>query len=578
MPQKQKKKKSKLLKILKILLKLLFHFLQWIIGLMGPLIFIPIIIAVIVSSYLVAINWFTEEPKKEVVKTVDEEVEDILLTAAQEKNSTLSPQPKDTLNCDNCNCKVIDYYINSEHKGDGIYEIKGTKKDTKRLWGDATGRESYKNKDWIYTGWTINTPGTKYFDVDFSKFSNREPENIEKEYLFQWNVNNYTSSGGQTILIEFLSNQKLNLDESTRNGSFITTSDAITRSHSDSKIKRESLDFNGYSIETEKGRIKTAIPAIAIFPTKSGIEKMGRARQLFHRDDVWGGDNGNNFKSSEISGLWNDAMSRGACVDVVFEDNNKNYQYVIPFTYRDVKDMHWKEGFSQFVDSRYGQVNGTIIPSYSGDTYTKVTTTYACILREIGPSIPSNYEVIDLYDINLLTYGTANYGLEVEDIVKEKVLTNLTEGEEYFKNKVILGWDEEELKNTYFTFNNFRETDLQETKDKLTDDAELRYSYMSSLEIINIFHEGQINVNNVNRILEHSILKGTRFEGKSFSTKTNQALIGMRIYYDTLIDNIDFTAISKSFDKCSESDLLGNKVIEYCDETCKCNICLNIAR
>lgn len=575
MPQKQKKKKSK---IGKLIFKLICKGITWIIGAIGPFILIPIIAMLVISSYLVVVNWWKDDgSSKQIEKTVDEEVESLLLDAAQEKNSTLSPQPQDTKECKDCDCNVIDYYINSKYIGDGVYEIENTKKDTKRLWGDATGRESYKNKDWIYTGWTINTPGTKYFDVDFSKFSNRDLDD-PKEYLFRWNVNGYTASQQQVIMIEFLSNQKLNLDESTRNGSFITTSDAITRSHSDSKIKRESLDFNGYSIETEKGRLKTALPAIAIFPTKEGLDKMSKARQLFHRDDVWEGENANNFKTSEISGLWNGAMLRGACVDVVFEDNNKGYQYVIPFTYRDVKDMHWKNGFSQYVDSRYGQVNGTIIPAYSGNSYTKLSKTYACILREVGPSIPDGYEEISLTELSLKSHGTSNYNLEVEDIVKEKVITNLTEGEEYFKNKVILGWDESELKNTYFSFNNFRESDLEEVRDVLTDDAELRYSNMTSLEIINIFHEGQINVENVNRILEHSILKGTRFEGKSFSTKTNQSLIAMRVYYDTIIDNFDFTAISKSFDKCSESDLLGNKVVEYCSDNCKCNMCIKVAR
>ena len=304
--EKNKKKKSKLVKIIVISILSFSLFLF--------LILLPLLITVIPGVAVISIAGKTLQEIKEekidkyldkILESLNIELENKKLNTGELNAGDLSPQPLDVTSCNGCNCEKKDYFI--EVQDDGTYK---TIKETKRMAGS----------EWLYNGWTVHEG--RFWDTDYSKFSKRTPED-SREFLFTHKVNDYdaiyvngSEKGGRCIIsTEFPKIYTTALGspnpylKDANNGHF-------KQDTRDPKVMW--LDFGEFAIKCWDSRICSAFAPMVI-NGESGIKNAIRARQYFHKGDVWDGPENAFDGAGGKATVWGDFVPKGTYIDVVFE-------------------------------------------------------------------------------------------------------------------------------------------------------------------------------------------------------------------------------------------------------------------
>ena len=564
--------------------------------------FLPLLL--IVSSFMILkIN--TDDIIEEVKKNLPQSVQKLLnaeILNEDFKNQNLNisidgmdlkPQPLDITQCEGCDCVKNDRYFNISANGE-LLRVQ----DTKRLNTEqGSGKESYLNMDWIYNGWTIDD--SSYWDIDFGKFSYKEVDD-PNEFLFKHKVNNFQSwkdgaignMGRCTFTLEFRHKMNKSLmetqKEDTRNGSFVEHTTTLDNSICPYKFT-EYLDFGTYKFGTADSRIAGAFSPM-ITAGQAGFENCILARQYFHKISSWQRGHGTNptpYTNAFAAGglnLWKDDVGKNAYIDVVFQDNVSGKQIVIPFIYKDAKDLHWFDSMGQRLDQRYGQIHGTINAMYSNGNHDIEVSTYTGILEliasndsELQKSDYKDYEIISLADLN---NNTTNTYFTKNDIYNGNKLPGLEINEDInWENVVLVGIDKYGY-NGYFRFKDLEKKTETVTKNYYGDNDIVQYDYFTPLELCSLIMSAE-DFNNIkpeqsqNNLIIKTLLDGyIDLNNGPNNSRPDWSLWAMRVYTK---NNRDFTEKSKQFETITEIPD-DNKIIDFCNSNCKCTICSKIAR
>ena len=503
--------------------------------------------------------WNMENTPPDIIDEIRKKLEDLIYKIEHgditHGLNDLAPMPQDVLYCEEAGCtnpcNKIDYSL---------------EKTTHRLMQDVVdGGNKYK-MDWQYDGWTVNE-GT-FWDIDFSKFSDRTTVNQDKEYLFKWGINNYlstTKGGKQRFTFEYRNHNytpgMIKFDESTRNGSFVKTVDG-----------NEYLDLGPNGLfSSQDGRIKSAFaPIVTAGPV--ALQNLVKAKGWFHRGDVWYGSE-DSFRGIH---LWQDAVPKGTYIDVVFQNNTTGKQIVIPFIYSDAKNIHNFGSAGQRVDQRYGQCRANIQKSGTNGYREAKTTTYNCSVMRIAESLEdymiehpgeaSTFSVAALAQIKQFLPKLDAYYFFDGQTINEVPAGN----KEVLENRLLLLND-----NTIGRFVNWKSNETTETILNYSDDDQITYTAHTALELINIAIPAAITMDN-NNYIARVLLDGFYFSGNNNYELPNWSLVGMRVYPGTAdLNNTEnsFLNTSKNIPTVTSIDST-NKVIKFCDPGCKCSMCL----
>jgi len=596
----RKKKKAKR-KAFKIILKVIFHAIVSIFNFILSilLMFLPVTLICVGGFLLIfALGDISEGVQNNIQAILEKfgisqnnELQVGTVNVGELGQGDLAQQPIDVTVCDGCNCEKIDYKVNENNNTWAV---------THRLnKGEGSGTESFKNVDWMYDGWTIHDSET-YWDVDYSKFSKREPDDYDRQYLFKWHVNDF--SNNKCLITTESSNMYKDkfpeeLDEDSRNGSFVNVKNPV-KGDNGKYIHQQWLDVGAARVLSYDSRILSAF-APMVTAGEAGLKNLIKARQIFHKGNVWNGESNadsgvNRFFNGGLH-LWQEDVQPGTYIDVVFEENDTGTQFVVPFIYGDAKNVHWFNSMGQRGDERYGQLHGAITQMSSNGTYETEIKMLKATFKVITYTQEGYDDLIlkgayqGLGTLNEIDASRNSTTKVRNNILQENYILDCIVNRDRVKKYLFLGKDLND-NDCFLALQDWEEYTTTTTGTFFGDNDTVSYRSFSPLETIG-WQSLKLNkgVQDGNFWRNKIITQGWTLENADSTpdnSPCNVSLIGMRVYtdkkyrvkgYNTFDQITQFTEISKNMDTITEIPV-GQKVIEFCGPECKCTICTKVAR
>lgn len=499
----------------------------------------------------------------EIKKKIDDLIYSLTQGDVTHGLNDLSPMPLDSFNCEDSGCTHTEPCSVHNYK-EG--------QTTHRLWQNVKEGEHKYLMDWQYDGWTVNDAVSSHY-TDYSKFSDRTTKNQDKEYLFQWKINNYNflpEGGRQRFTFEYRNSGytpgSITFDESTRNGSFVKAIDGT-----------EWLDLGENGLfEAQDGRIKCAF-APMVTAGQAALQNLVSAKGWFHRGDVWYGSE-DSFRGLALWQNYQIDCPKGTYIDVVFKNNSTGKEVVIPFVFSDAKNIHHFGSAGQRVDQRYGQCRVEITKSGTNGYREVDMNKYSCTVRKVASSLEDyldKYGEASLDNFKIYTYA------QLKQYFKKSDISNFYDGQsiydvdgvEHIKDRIIVLNDGNLGKFDNWTVEKQRETILN-----YSDDDQMTYTVHTALELMRVAYTPAMKAagQDGNYYIAQVLLDGFYFEGNANRTVPNWSLKCMRAYTGKVANSNEFTEVSKNMPKVSSIE--NNKIIDFCSPECKCNICIEVAK
>lgn len=512
-----------------------------------------------------------------LLQSLNLEIENKKLNTGGINVGDLSPQPLDVTVCKGCNCEKKDYFL--QLQDDGVHRVI---KETKRMEGS----------EWLYNGWTVHEG--RFWDVDYSKFSKRTPDD-PREFLFTHKVNDFdaiyvngTEKGGRCIIsTEF---PKIYSAEVGSQNPYLIDAD---NGHFKQDVRNKEtmwLDFGEFALKCWDSRICSAFAPMVI-NGESGIKNAIRARQYFHKGDVWNGSE-NSFNAKGKATVWGDFVPKGTYIDVVFERKSDNTQVVIPFIRDDAKNVHWFDSMGQRFDQRYGQLQGRVKSVSPNGTYINKVYYYRAKLKKLTDDESEYLKWVNqksgrgLYVVNTLNSHLKN-PISASKIQEGNLIQDIKLDQTQLENMCFLGKSENGNNDCYLIFSDFQQYSVEGEERAHSDNDVIELLSFAPLEVSEFLY----NIKAWNgtgmgqsKAMLLALLNGVVFDGSgALNQQVGWRLHGMRVYKDKVysygVNGGSFTEESKTFNTFNSlDDIAGDKVVEFCNDTCKCTICTKIAR